>query len=334
VAVVNLANRCLVTPQLTTALEGAAHRPDGELWDFLLQVRERNRERNGRLWRQLAEAVASLNRAGVEPVLLKGAAILAAAAEPAAVDRVLSDLDLLVEPAQVEAAITALQADGFAVAGRYRGLAVHVVAELGRPQDVGYIDLHQRPPGPPGIAATPDLERRRDAIRVAGGKAVVPTPAAQLLHLVLHDQFHDGGYWRGGLDLRHLIDVRDLLGAISSAEFRWLRQACQTELVRAALDAQLEAARLFAGAATPPDAQTLHARLTRKRWRLQSVHPWLRLPLAGLAVALDGGKLAAHRRADRAGRVRVLAEHPSCRAPLRERLQRLAQLMTADSGKA
>ena len=312
-AMVNLANQSLVTPTLAAAVPAP---PD--VAPFLDEVLARNRERNRRLFAQLDDALAPLNAAGVTPVLLKGAALRVTVGEP--FDRLLSDIDLLVGSHEVEPAIAALQAAGFGLAQRYPGASVHVVAELGRPQDVGYLDLHQRPPGPPAIAATTG---RLVPARLPGGEALVPDPATQILHLVLHDQFHDGDYWRGGFDLRHLLDLTRLAPRLTPADWTWLRNACGPSLVRRALEAQLNAARhLFAGAAPS---------LTVRRWRLQHEHPALRLPLAALTVLLEWQDLAAYRAADRAGR-RDLAVSPERVTPAR-RLERIRKIAAVASGK-
>ena len=46
-----------------------------EVQAFTGEVLARNRERNRRLFRQLGDALLPLNAAGIEPVLLKGAAV-------------------------------------------------------------------------------------------------------------------------------------------------------------------------------------------------------------------------------------------------------------------
>lgn len=319
--VVNLANRSLVTPTLAAAVEGQAP-PD--IAAFLNEVRKRNAERNRRLRQQLGDALAALNAAGIEPTLLKGAALWTSQPEP--FDRLLSDIDLQVAPAEVETALEALTGAGFELASRQHGPSVHVVAELGRAQDVGYLDLHQRPPGPPAIAETVG---RRTLVELEGGRACVPDAATQVLHFVLHDQFHDGDYWRGGFDLRHLLDMTRLAPRLEAADWRWLREACGPRLVRRALDAELYAAHHFFGGLDP--AVGAHAAWTHRRWRLQHDWPALRVPLAALTVALEWPDLAAYRAADRAGRSRLIG--PPERVTPAARLDRVRKIATVASGK-
>lgn len=331
--VLALANQSLVTPQLAAGLDDHRRVLPAAVAGFLDDVRARNRERNRRLWRELDDAVAALAEAGIVPTLLKGAARRATLRPGRPFDRMLSDIDLLVAPSEVDAAVAALRSAGFGLAARYPGTAVHVVAELGRPQDPGYIDLHQRPPGPPGLSDTPALAMRRRPIRLNGRTVLVPDAASQLFQLLLHDLFHDGGYWRGGFDLRHLIDVAALLPEMTAADRRWLREACGTKLVRRALDAILfSTSRLVEGG--DPRRTTAHrAMWTYRRWLLQYSVPTLRLPLAVLAIMLNFPALRAFRHNDGLGRLRVLGNDSAGKASIAQRLGRARQILSVGPGK-
>lgn len=331
--VANLANQSLVTPQLAAALEPVAERVPAGIAGFLDEVRRRNAERSRRLWRQLNDAVAALNAAGLTPGVLKGAALWARGLATPDGDRLLSDIDLLVAPHDVEAAVEALRGAGFDGLARYPGASVHVAAELGRPHDPGVLDLHQRPPGPPGVAEPDARFVRWDRVEIEGGTVTAPDAAGLILHLVLHDQFHDGGYWRGGFDLRHLIDLARLVPMLSEADWRRLRRACGTDLVRAALDAQLLSAERLIGGITSVSRPSLHARLTHQRWRLQYARPALRPLLAALAFAIDWPLLQAHHAADRQGRRRVLGSAAAKPFSPFGRLDRLRRILQVESGK-
>lgn len=332
-AVLTLANQSLVTPGLAAALKPQRDLAPAYVWTFLEEVQRRNRERNRRLWAQLADAVGALNDAGVEPVLLKGAALWASSPPRQPFDRLMSDIDLMVAPDEVEGAIGALRLAGFDLAKRYDGPSVHVVAELGRPQDVGYLDLHQRAPGPPGMAESPELAARRRTVAVAGGRVQVPDAASQVLQLVLHDQFHDGDYWRGGFDLRHLMDLARLAPLLTAADRLWLKQACGSSLVRAALEAELHAADRLIGGLAAGEHPSARARWTYRRWRLQQAYPMARLPLALMTLALEAPDVWAHQLANRKGRRRVLGEAAAGGFDAGERLDRWRRIATVASGK-
>jgi hypothetical protein len=325
-AVLWLANGALVTPQLHAAAERAGTLDDlpEEVRTFTAEVWRRNRERNRRLLAQLDEALAALNAVGVEPVLLKGAAIWASLGRPAAFDRMMNDLDLLVRPDEVARALEGLQATGFPVVHRYEGADLHVIAERGRPSDVGVIDLHQRAPGPPGLAETPDLTELADVVEWNGVRARLPQPAVQAWFLVLHDQIHDGDYWRGGFALRHLLDLAMLAEGI---DWGRLRGFARTRLAAHVLDAQLVAAHRLAGAAIPDSVRrSAWARLQYARHMAQFCWPALAAPLAAAGAASETFALLEHRRVNRADRRRLFGAQDRRMTPA-ERLDRLRYIL-------
>jgi Uncharacterised nucleotidyltransferase len=297
-AILMLANRALVTAQLYEALarSGAAPSLPDDVHGFLREVSERNRERNRRLSHQLTEALQALNDAGIEPILLKGAAVWASSGRGLTFNRILSDLDLLVKPVEVERALDALAKAGFPCVARHSWRESHAVATLGRPTDVGHIDLHQRPPGPLGIADIRDVDSFCTQISWFGARARVPAPALQILYLVLHDQFHDGDYWRGGFDLRHLIDIAELSRAPQPVDWLMLDALCKTSLVRNVLRTQLLAVEQFLGAAVPPDfINGRWVRFQHQRHMWQFAYPGISAPLALVGMATEWTNLLAHR---------------------------------------
>jgi hypothetical protein len=334
-AILELANRSLVTAQLSRLLDGSSEKESipEDVRVFLLEVRARNRERNRRLIAQLHEAVRALNGAGIEPVLLKGIALWASRAD-VEFDRILADIDLLIRPSEVERAISALTDAGFALTARYPGNDVHVVAEFGRPTDVGLIDLHQRPPGPPGVAEIENLAAYCIPAILDGSRALRPCAAIQIFFLVLHDQFHDGDYWRGGMDVRHLLDIAELSRPHQVADWALIERLCATPLVRNALETQMIAAKRFATAAIPE-------RFTERRWTqlqhwrhmMQFSYPRLAFPLAVIGAMSEAMSLLPHRAENRAGRRRVLGESAGTKRTTSDRVRRLRRILSTPPGK-
>lgn len=327
-----LANTALITPQLFVELERAGVETPPQVRLFLMEVANRNRDRNRRTRAQLVDALAALNGAGIQPVLLKGLAVWATAAPDGEFDRMLGDIDLLVRPAEAQRAIEVLVAAGFGCDSRYDGPAVHVVAELGRPTDVGFIDLHQRPPGPPGLAEIAGLEDYCKAASFDGFTALLPSPTIQTFLLILHDQIHDGDYWRGGLDLRHLLD----LALLSRAGIDWglLDRLCGTRLIRNAAAAQLIAAAKFAGADIPERIRGQGwARLQYQRHMAQFAWPKLSAPMAALGAASEWKSLLDHRAENRRGRARVLGTSRHDGENVSSRMERFRHILTPAAGK-
>mgnify|MGYP003575626796 CR=1 FL=1 len=342
-AILELSHRALVTAQLYSALAqvGAVQELPADVRTFLHEVFKRNRERNRRLSMQLSDAVRALNDAGIEPVLLKGAAVWATSGRGLEFDRILTDLDILVKPSEVEHALGAFDKAGFPCAARHYGL--HSVAEFGRPTDVGFIDLHQRPPGPTRIAQVDNLDSFCTQISWLGTQAKAPAPAIQILFTVLHDQFHDGDYWRGGFVLRHLLDIAELSRAPQSVDWLLLHELCKTSLVRNALGTQLVAAERLVGAAVPElFTRRRWARFQHQRHIWQFMYPSLAVPLSLIAAITESPGLLAHGALNESLRRRAVgmkAEAPRAVSGGRlirkvsSRLRRVRRILTPRPGK-
>lgn len=277
-SVLALANEALVTPRIYAAAlqAGTVAEMPSEVRIFLHEVWLRNRERNRRLFIQLQEAVATLNAVGIEPILLKGAAHWAALGRPAAYDRMLTDIDLLVGDEHAPAALRALEASGYVTHKFWENPSKYVAADLGRPDCVGIVDLHRRPPGPDAEArAAMALEDQFVSVGWDGVRARAPSPALQIFLLVLHDQFEDGGYWRGKFVLRHLMDIADLTRQPAGVDWSVVAGLANTRLVRNTTDAQLLAAASICGAVVPGTAQRPWVRLQYAR--IQAQFEWPRL---------------------------------------------------------
>jgi hypothetical protein len=285
-AMLALANQALVTPQVYAAAlrTGAIHRMPQEVQTFLAEAWRRNRARNRRLFVQLRDAISALNCAGVEPLIFKGGGYWASAGRPPDHDRILNDLDLIVAPDEEDAALCALEAAGFHLLKRYPRDS-HWMAEFGRPEDVGLIDLHRRPPGPEDLARRAmALSGQTLAIEWDGLRAKAPSPALQIFLMVLHDQFQDGGYWRGEFPLRHLLEIAELTRRSEGVDWPLLAKLAPTRLVRNALDAELLAAGRMCGALTPRSARRLWIRFQHGRRRAQFGWPRLSPALRALAA--------------------------------------------------
>jgi hypothetical protein len=298
--VLRVANHALVTPALAAALDrdAGAVEPPGDVRVFLNEVAARTAERNRRLLAQLSEAVGALNAAGIEPLLLKGAAFLVGPGDQSR-SRILSDLDLLVSPDETEAAIQALQGAGFRVLARYPEYESHVAAELGRDSDVGGVDLHRRRPGPRHILSDPALERPSKRVDLCGGIARRGSPESRILEIALHDLFHEGDYWRGALDLRHLIDISVLC---SSEDIDWslMSEPALGVIGRRGVRRHLIAANELLGAPAPcalldsPGARLEH---WRSMWQMRA--PVLRGPLLLAALLGQAPGVIEHFRKER-----------------------------------
>jgi hypothetical protein len=320
-SLVALANRSLITPRLEGSLESANAPEDVHV--FVKEVARRNRERNARLLDQLDVAASALNAIGIEPLVIKGGACLVRNGGYAA--GVISDIDLVVRPNELDATLVALGGVGFNILSRQDGVTAHALATLGRAVDVGEIDLHQRPPGPPSFTSGSAF-LDGEAFRLDRGLVRTPHPHMHIYLQALHDQLHDGAYWRGGFDLRHAWDIADMLHSPAGVDWTALEALPPTRLTAHAVEAQLAICRLLTGARMPPGVVKAYGQYQAQRQHFQYRWPLLTLCFAGITLLSEAMNLAPHRRRDREGRTAV--DLPPHRSHFGRSLNRLYHILT------
>jgi hypothetical protein len=239
-ALIALANHTLTTPALIRFVRSHRATIPGDLAAYVEELHERNAIRNDRLSAQLEEAVLALNRVGITPLLVKGAAILATSLRSDRALRLMSDLDLIVRPGQADAAMKALTEIGYGIDYQTDGRQAKWCVDLKRSHDVGMIDLHQELPGHSFVDLTSDdLESQLRPIHLGTASALVPSLELQALILVMHDQFQDHDYWTGSIDLRHLLDLKMLDAEAGSLKWDVLTAMVSGALARNAVETQL-----------------------------------------------------------------------------------------------
>jgi hypothetical protein len=325
-AILEVANLAFITPRLETCLSDLV--APQEVCDFVREVAQRNRQRNLRLYGQMGEAAAALNAVGLVPMVWKGAACLARS--QGSCPRMISDIDMAIPPVAIEQALRALAGAGFDVIERYEVSWDHAVAVLGRAQDPGQLDLHQRPPGPANFLCGPEFLSEGTIWEAGGGQVRAPEPHMHIYLQALHDQLHDGGYWRGGFDLRHAWDIADLIRQPEGVDWDRLDRLAPTRLTAKAVAAQLMACSLLTGAEIPRSIRRWSVWLNARRQRLQYTAPRLRAPLAALAILISAVDLVRHRRVSRVDPMDP--DLPAQPDTASASLKRLHKLLTAEVG--
>jgi hypothetical protein len=209
---IQIAAEELILPSLYTAIvrAGFVHVLPIEIDEALRAVHRLNTERNQMIWEEVLLVADSLNTAGMQPILLKGAAFLADQVYPDEGDRYLADIDLLLPSKQLEEAARVLQVRGFLVDTKDRlGMARHHHPPLIRPGKVG-IELHHRI----GIGSADRVLPAAallsaSELRILSGRRIrVPTPEHLAIHLIAHSQLHHPYVERIWPPLRALYDLR------------------------------------------------------------------------------------------------------------------------------
>lgn len=272
-AVIALANRTWLTPQLSRAIEGAG-RPDhlpADAHDYLAFIYASNLERNRRLRAQLLEVVGACNSVGLLPTLLKGSVALFAPPDGDLGSRMTSDLDVGVEQHEVSAARACLIELGYEDTAEARG--------MGRPRDAGLVELRARSSSSTVTHELRALERETSVAEEAGVRVNIPSATCRALHWIAHDLIKEGDYWRGRIDLRHLYDVA-CLEEKEGVDWERLRTIVPEPSWENALATQLLSLNHYFGVALPPELT--YGRIARfQHWRRMAIagHPIAGRPL-------------------------------------------------------
>lgn len=281
-----LANHTLTTPSLMPFVNAQRAEIPMEVATYIEELYARNKKRNERLIVQLEETVLALNGAGITPVLIKGTASLAISAPADRAMRLMSDLDIVVRPDKIDAAMEALAGIGYSIDYEADRRQTKWHADLRRPQDAGMIDLHRAFPAEAYLDWTADdLNAQLRLVRLGAASALVPCPELQASVLVVHDQFQDHGYWTGSIDLRHLLDLKALTVAPGGIRWDFLIAMASSPLVRNALDTQILLLTHLLDVAWPTaHKKRLVPRLQVWRLLLQARHPSLRYLLLPMGL--------------------------------------------------
>ena len=282
-SLISLANQTLTTPALMNIVERYPEGIPPDVRDYVVEIFERNTVRNDRLSMQLAEAITALNEDKITPVVLKGSAVLVSSHPCRTGARLISDLDLLVSPEEAEAASNCLRRLGYGIHYQAPDDAAKWYADLVRPGDAGMIDLHQKPPGHGffyGISG--DVTQNCRLLSWRGTSVYIPSSTYHALMLIIHDQFQDADYWVGKIDLRHLLDMRDLVHGPDGIDWGHLACLAPGKLARNAMATQLVALSSLLGVDVPPALRSgLVAHIQHQRRMLQ-----IRLPALSRAFLL------------------------------------------------
>ncbi len=281
-AVVQLASVTLTIGTLADVILSAGGETPVEIHELLIDVRDRARERNQRLTTQLSEMLPALNAAGIEPIVMRGMARLISSTSGQA--RLVSDIDLLIPEARLHDCMQTLSGLEYRV---FRGVEDgSAPTVLCRSRDVGMIDVHTQVPPPYLLLGYERIARQCERTAVGAGHVLLPSPTCQLLLTIVHDQLHDGDYWRGLIDVRHLIDARDLIN--EGIEWNVLASFFPAGSPRRALEVQLRTARSLLKVLIPEKlCGRSWARLQLLRRKLQTHFEFLRPLLTLLTIALD-----------------------------------------------
>src|SRR5688572_28411653 len=248
VATMRRANNEFVGPALWSALTalGLEDRLPPDARDYLALLHSENAHCN-RLMREQCEAIgAALAAIETTAVLLKGAAFLFEDG-PASDDRMLRDIDILIDNRRQDSVRIALRAIGYRDAENMGADPGHVhVRPMVHPEALGIIEVHREISTRPHLLSAADM--LAEARIVAPGLAV-PSTHHRIAHNAIHSEVINGGSVGHAVSLRDGLDLARLTsGLLDPADRERLASTARTRGYYRQLSAALHKAARFAGA--------------------------------------------------------------------------------------
>ncbi|WP_191060382.1 nucleotidyltransferase family protein [Geminicoccus harenae] len=208
---VMLASRHRISPflgRLAQDPEASANLPD-ELAGFFRLMRENNAARNVDLRRHLVTIIGLLNRIGVEPILLKGAARLVDGTYDDPADRFMLDLDLMVPTDTIDRVMHEFQVQGYTFVPRAGHRPDEHHHQLPLAIDGTAIEIH-RSAGPveySTLLPNEQLWARSLPVCIDGLNARLLDPVDSLVHMIVHGQLQHGRFLAGRIELREVVEL-------------------------------------------------------------------------------------------------------------------------------
>ncbi len=168
---------------------------------------------------QIRRASRALNAAGIEPLWLKGAALIVSDS-PCAARRWMSDVDVWVAPERFDEALAVLQRMGYHHDPRQPDPAEHHLRPLFHDREPFAVELHHALVHP-AVAGMMPLDRVRGrALRVEwrGARLAIPHPLDQAVHIASQARPSAAAYLHGRLKVRRVVEFAQLASGTGAAE--------------------------------------------------------------------------------------------------------------------
>ena len=179
-----------------------------ELAQYLEEITSQNRERNLQIIIQAKEVTKLLNSHGITPVFLKGTAHLLNGLYADIAERMVGDIDFLVNEDDVIRAAEILMYDGyFTNANPELYLNTYHITPLRKENRVSHLEIHRQPIHWPCCKEFSNKYISKNKMKLnIDAKAFVPSVEHQIISNILHVQFLDLGFKTRRIFLRQIYD--------------------------------------------------------------------------------------------------------------------------------
>lgn len=181
-----------------------------EIADFFEGIHQLNADRNRQLLAETESLAVLLNQAGIEPVLLKGAAYLVTGVYADPGDRLIRDIDLLVGPDQSRRAFEIIQNAGYEPYAADNPVAwvLHHHPALTQVHRVPVEVHHSLGHGAcSAILSAGEMLGASTPFQLGRAAVRIPSPQHLMTHLVIHSQMQHSPHDRIWPSLREMYDL-------------------------------------------------------------------------------------------------------------------------------
>ncbi len=188
-----------ILPALFTAFKrnNLLHQLPPDLAEYLEEIYQLNLARNKSIIRQAKEITHLFQEAGIETVFLKGVAYLLQDLYPEAGDRVMTDIDILIHPDQIQQAADILYRNGYAHPQEFAGDDFgkhHHLPGFEKPGEVAMVELHHTALAGRYGKLLKNEEIFSNLTKIEGLNASVLSVRHQVILSFVHDQLVDDDF--------------------------------------------------------------------------------------------------------------------------------------------
>lgn len=201
----------------------------GDALAAFAELHAQARLRRGEAAEQIARASRAFNAAGIEPLWLKGAALIVSDS-PWAARRWMSDVDVWVGPDRLDEATAVLQGMGYRHDARHPGSREHHLRPFFHASEPFAVELHHAlvPAMVAGMMPLWRVGARALHVEWRGARVAIPHPLDQAVHLASQARPSAAEYLHGRVKVRRVVEFTQLardIGAPGAIEA--LRGACR-----------------------------------------------------------------------------------------------------------
>jgi hypothetical protein len=211
--VVKLSSGQFVLPALYIRFKEASLLPElpSDLVEYMEYLTGLNRERNLQIIEQIKEIVALLNEHSITPVFLKGTAHLLLPLYDDIAERMVGDIDFLVEESEMEKTAQLFMMVGYEPLSKFNPETLKITKHYPRLTNFNYpaaVEVHRQVIVPPFDIKFNSSEIIKEKQKTFGQLEVfVPSYRHLIIHNALNTQVNDKAYLWVDVNLRQLYDL-------------------------------------------------------------------------------------------------------------------------------